>query len=167
MARMGANEEGVISALLIAKTDKLHRLRRGWIRGQSLLGVGMVIYADESYKLVGACFEVYNRMGCGFLEGVYQECLEIELSHREIPFVAQQELKLTYRDRELRQSYVPDFVCYEKIILEIKALSMLTDEHKSQVLNYLHATGMKLGLLVNFGHYPRLEYERVVLTEKI
>ena len=127
----------------------------------------MVIHADESYKLVGACFEVYNRMGCGFLESVYQECLEIELSHREIPFVAQQELKLTYRDRELRQRYLPDFVCYNNIIMEIKALSDLTDEHKSQVLNYLHATGMKLGLLVNFGHYPKLEYERLVLTEKI
>jgi len=138
------------------------RLRRLWRVGES-----MVIHADESYKLVGACFEVYNRMGCGFLESVYQECLEIELSHREIPFVAQQELKLTYRDRELRQRYLPDFVCYNNIIMEIKALSDLTDEHKSQVLNYLHATGMKLGLLVNFGHYPKLEYERLVLTEKI
>jgi GxxExxY protein len=126
----------------------------------------VIIYPEESYELVGACFEVYNRMGCGFLEAVYQECLEIELAHREIAFVAQKELKLTYRGRELRQRYVPDFICHDKIILEIKALSMLTDEHKSQVLNYLHATGMKLGLLVNFGHYPKLEYERVALTER-
>jgi len=126
----------------------------------------MIIYPDESYELVGACFEVYNRMGCGFLEAVYQECLEIEFEYRKIPFAAQKELKLQYRHRELRQRYVPDFICHDKIILEIKALSMLTDEHKSQVLNYLHATGVKLGLLVNFGHYPKLEYERVVLTEK-
>ena len=124
----------------------------------------MVIHPEESYELVGACFEVYNRMGCGFLEAVYQECLEIELEHKGVPFVAQRELKLTYRERELRQRYVPDFVCYDRIILEIKALSQLTDEHNSQLLNYLHATDMELGLLVNFGHYPKLEYKRVVLT---
>ncbi len=123
----------------------------------------MIIYPDESYELLGSCFEVYNRMGCGFLEAVYQECLEIELEHRDIPFVAQQELKLIYRDRELKQRYVPDFVCYGQIIVELKAVSELTDEHKGQVLNYLHATGMKLGLLINFGHYPKLEYKRMVV----
>jgi GxxExxY protein len=126
----------------------------------------MVLYADESYELVGACFEVYNRMGCGFLEVVYQECLEIELEHCNIPFVPHKELRLEYRERELKQHYIPDFVCYDKIIIEIKAVSRLTDEHVGQVLNYLYATGMKLGLLVNFGHYPKLEYDRLVLTEK-
>ena len=126
----------------------------------------MLIYSDEAYKLVGACFEVYNRMGCGFLESVYQECLEIELAEQCFPYEAQKELRLRYREQELRQRYVPDFVCYGKIILEIKAVSDLTDEHRSQVLNYLHATNMKLGLLVNFGHYPKLEYERLVLTRK-
>jgi GxxExxY protein len=123
----------------------------------------MIIYPDESYELLGSCFEVYNRMGCGFLEAVYQECLEIELEHRDIPFVAQQELKLIYRARDLKQRYVPDFVCYGQIIVELKAVSELTDEHKGQVLNYLHATGMKLGLLINFGHYPKLEYKRMVV----
>ena len=80
--------------------------------------------------------------------------------------MAQPELKLDYREKELKQRYVPDFVCYDKIIIELKAVSQLTDEHRGQVFNYLHATEMQLGLLVNFGHYPGLDYERVVLTEK-
>ena len=104
-----------------------------------------------------------NEMGCGFVEPVYQECTEIELKHQNIPFIPKKELKLYYRDIELTQTYKPDFICYEKIILEIKAVSQLTDKHRSQVLNYLNATNLKLGLLVNFGHYPKLEYERIVL----
>ena len=125
-----------------------------------------LIYKEECYNIIGACFEVYNRMGCGFLEAVYQECLEIEMDYKQIPCVAQHSLSLTYRDRELKQKYIPDFICYDKIILELKAISTLTDEHRSQVLNYLNATGYKLGLLVNFGHYPKLEYERIVLEKK-
>jgi len=124
---------------------------------------GFMLYADEVYKILGACFEVYKRMGCGFLEAVYQECLEIELEYREIPFAAQQELKLTYRGMELEQRYVPDFVCYGKIIVELKAVSEMTSDHQAQLLNYLHGTGMKVGLLANFGHYPKLEYKRMVV----
>jgi GxxExxY protein len=105
-------------------------------------------------------------MGCGFLEPVYQECLEIEFEYQRIPFQSQQELKLRYRERELKQRYKPDFMCYDKIIVELKAVSKLTDEHRAQVLNYLNATGLKLGLLVNFGHYPKVEHERFILTEK-
>ena len=123
-----------------------------------------LIYPKECYAIVGACFNVYNEKGCGFLEPVYQECLEIELAHQETPFVAQRPLKLSYRGRTLRQHYIPDFICYDKLIVEIKAVSQLIDEHRAQVLNYLHATGIQLGLLVNFGHYPKLEYERIVLT---
>lgn len=124
-----------------------------------------LIYREERYAIIDDCFNVYKAMGCGFLESVYQECLEIEFEDPEIPFQSQQELKLTYRDRELKQRYKPDFVCYDKIIVELKAVSKLTDEHRAQVLNYLNATGFKLGLLINFGHYPKLEYERLVLTE--
>jgi len=120
-------------------------------------------YEDLTYNILGACFEVYKRMGCGFLEAVYQECLEIEFEHRVIPYVAQQELKLTYRDRELKQRYVPDFVCYGKIIVELKAVSEMTSDHQAQLLNYLHGTGIKVGLLANFGHYPKLEYKRMVV----
>jgi GxxExxY protein len=123
-----------------------------------------LIFKEECYKIVGACFEVYNDKGCGFLEPVYQECLEIEYEFQGIPMVPHQELKLFYREKELRQKYIPDFICYGKVIVEIKAVSKLTDEHRSQVINYLNATGYRLGLLVNFGGYPKLEWERLVHT---
>ena len=122
-----------------------------------------MLYADEVYAIIGACFEVYKKMGCGFLEAVYQECLEIELEFRDIEHASQKGLTLTYKDRELKQRYVPDFVCYDKILLEIKAVRELNDDHYAQLLNYLHASGMRVGLLANFGHYPKLEYKRMVL----
>ena len=122
-----------------------------------------LIYAEEAYRIMGACFEVYKEKGCGFLEAVFQECLELELSNQGIPFVAQPQLKLTYKGRPLRQTYTPDFVCYDKIVVEIKAVSALTDEHRAQVHNYLRATGHRLGLLVNFGHFPKVQSERIVL----
>lgn len=122
-----------------------------------------IIYKIESYDIMGACFEVYKEKGSGFVEAVYQECLEIELADKRIPFRMQPELSLTYKNRPLKSRFKPDFICHEKIVLEIKALSGLTDEHRAQVQNQLRATGMKLGLLVNFGHYPKLEYERIVL----
>lgn len=121
-----------------------------------------IVLKEESYQIMGACFEVYKEMGCGFLEPVYQECLEIELTLREIPFRAQHKVQLRYKGRLLEQEYKPDFVCYEKIIVEIKALKKFADEHRAQVHNYLKATGYQLGLLVNFGHYPKVEYERIV-----
>jgi len=123
-----------------------------------------LIYKDESYALIGACFNVYKAKGCGFLEPVYQECMEIELAFQKIPFIAKPKLPLTYRGQPLKQHYEPDFVCYGKIIIELKAVSRLVDEHRAQVINYLKATAYKLGLLVNFGHYPRLEYERLANT---
>ena len=125
--------------------------------------MGKIIYEEESYAIMGACFEVYKKMGFGFLEPVYQECLEIELGIRNIEFAPQQTLHLNYKGQTLKHPYIPDFVCLGKIIVEIKAVNQLMDEHRAQVLNYLKATGFKLGLLVNFGHYPRLEYERIVL----
>ncbi len=111
---------------------------------------------------MGACFEVYNDKGCGFLEPVYQECLEIEFGLRGLPCVPQAELQLTYKGRVLKKTYQPDFICFGKIILEIKAVSKLADEHRAQIYNYLKATGHRLGLLVNFGSKGKLEYERIV-----
>jgi GxxExxY protein len=102
-------------------------------------------------------------MGCGFLEAVYQECLEIEFEHRDIPYIAQPELKLTYRDRELKKRYQPDFVCYDQVIVEIKAVSEMSDDHYAQLINYLNGTEMNVGLLANFGHYPKLEYKRMIV----
>ena len=121
-----------------------------------------IAYKEESYQIVGACFEVYKEMGCGFLEAVYQECLEIEFLAQGILFKPQTELFLNYKGRPLKQRYIPDFICFDKIILEIKAVSELADLHRAQIQNYLKATGYKLGLLVNFGHYPKLEHERIV-----
>ena len=120
------------------------------------------IYKDECYRIMGACFEVYKELGCGFLESVYQECLEIELASQAIAFRAQVELALRYKGRSLKQAYVPDFECWEKIIVEIKAVTELADVHRAQLHNYLKATGHRLGLLVNFGHYPNVEWERIV-----
>ncbi len=124
------------------------------------------LYKDETYRIIGACFEVYNQKGCGFLEPVYQECLEIELSLQEIPFEAKKPLTLQYKKRKLKKTYEPGFVCFGNIIVEIKAVSSLIDDHRAQLLNYLNATGMKVGLLVNFGHHPKLQYERMVHTQK-
>jgi GxxExxY protein len=125
--------------------------------------MGNIIYQLESYEIMGACFEVYKEKGCGFLESVYQECLELELNDRKIPFQTQTELALTYKGRPLKSRFKPDFSCCEKIILELKAVSALTDEHRAQVQNYLRVTKFRLGLLVNFAHHPKLEYERIVL----
>lgn len=102
-------------------------------------------------------------MGCGFLEAVYQDCLEIEFGYRSIPYVSQQELKLVYRGQELNRYYVPDFVCYGKIIVEIKAIREMAEDHYAQLINYLCCTNMQVGLLANFGHYPKLEYKRMVV----
>ena len=124
-----------------------------------------LIFKDECYSIIGACFEVYKNKGCGFHEPVYQECLGIEFEHCRIPTIALPALSLEYRDRILQQKYFPDFVCYGKIIVELKAITGLTDEHRAQLLNYLKAGSFELGLLVNFGHYPKLQYERIAKTQ--
>ncbi len=125
-----------------------------------------LIHKTESYRIIGACFEVYNEKGCGFLEPVYHECLTIEFEHQRIPAISKPALTLSYRGRTLLQTYNPDFICYQKIVLELKTVSKLIDEHRAQILNYLNATGFELGLLVNFGHYPGLEHERIVRTQR-
>lgn len=122
-----------------------------------------LVLEDETYALLGACFEVYKEKGAGFLEPVYQECMEKELALRGIPFLAPAELQLSYKGDPLKQTYQPDLLCYSKVIIELKAVKNLADEHRAQVFNYLRATGLKVGLLVNFGHYPKVEHERIVL----
>jgi GxxExxY protein len=119
-----------------------------------------IIYKEESYKLVGACFEVYKQKGCGFTELIYHECLKIEFELQNIPFVYEPPIQLEYKGKTLGQHFKPDFVCYDKIIVELKSVSNLIDEYRAQTMNYLNATKFDLGLLVNFGHYPKLEYER-------
>jgi GxxExxY protein len=122
-----------------------------------------ILFKEECYAIQGAVFEVYREMGCGFLEAVYQECLELELRLREIPFVAQPLLTLNYKGERLRQTYHPDFVCYDKIIVELKAVKEIAPEHQAQVINFLKATGMRLGILVNFGAYPKATVKRLAL----
>ena len=121
-----------------------------------------ILFKDESYQTMGALFEVYREMGCGFLEPVYQECVELELTDQEIPFVAKVQLRLKYKHHILNSTYIPDATLFDKIVLELKAVSEITNEHRAQVHNYLKATGYRLGIIANFGHYPKLQYERIV-----
>ena len=122
-----------------------------------------LLYKDESFAIQGAVFEVYREMGSGFLEAVYQECLEREFHRAGVPFRSSVALELFYKGESLVQQYKPDFICYDKIIVELKAVKDLTPEHRAQVFNYLKATGMRLGILVNFGHYPKATVERIIL----
>ena len=123
----------------------------------------MILYKEKSYKIVGAAFKVYNNLGYGFLESVYQEALEIEFQRQCIPYEREKLLKIQYDGVELKQTYKADFVCYGMIIVELKAVSTLDDSHRAQVYNYLHATGYRLGLLLNFGNQDELENQRIIL----
>lgn len=125
---------------------------------------GRLVYEAEAFRIRGAAFAVGSEMGHGFLEAVYQECLGLEFAARGIPFRATPRLQLTYRGVALRQTYSPDFICFETIVVELKAVATLTSEHRSQVLNYLNATRYALGLLVNFGAGPRVQIERFALN---
>ena len=121
-----------------------------------------ILFKNESYRIMGACFEVYKSMGCGFLEAVYQECLAIEFRAQGISFVEHPRLKLDFKGTPLKQTYEPDFLCFGEIIVELKATKNLVDDFRAQTINYLKTTKKQLALLVNFGHYPQLEYERFV-----
>jgi len=120
-----------------------------------------LIYKDESYEIVGACMEIHRELGHGFLEAVYHEALAIEFALRAIPFIPEAALDVTYKNQVLEKQYFADFVCYEKIIVELKAITQFNNDHIGQVLNYLKSTRYKLGILVNFGT-SELEYKRIV-----
>jgi GxxExxY protein len=122
---------------------------------------GSIVLKDESFRVLGACFQVYKAKGCGFQEAVYQECLRIELSLQQIPFLEKPTIELEYKGVKLSSTYVPDFICFGSIIVELKALPKLLKENDAQLLNYLRATGKPLGILANFGHYPLLEHRRI------
>jgi len=122
-----------------------------------------ILSKEEVYKIIGAAIEVHKELGNGFLEGVYQEALEIELTSRNIPFKPQAPLRIKYKDLVLKKEYMADLICFESIIVEIKALGKLGGNEESQVINYLKATGLKVGLLVNFGSVGKLEWKRFVL----
>ena len=121
-----------------------------------------VIYKDEVFAIVGAAIEVHRVLGSGFLEAVYQEAMEIETASRKIPYVSQQILQIQYKQHILKKEYIADMVCFEKIIVEFKALDQLTGKEESQLINYLKATGYKVGVLINFGSNKKLEWKRFV-----
>lgn len=125
-----------------------------------------LLYEYESYEIIGAAMAVYNNLGHGFLEAVYQEALEIELKKRNIPYERESEIEILYDGVPLKQTYRADFVCYGKIIVELKSVIELDEAHRAQVHNYLHATKFKLGLLINFGHPYGLERERIIYETK-
>ena len=120
-----------------------------------------IILAEESFNIIGAAIEVHKIIGCGFTEPIYQEALEEELHLRGIPFCREKTYEFSYKGKVLSKTFRPDFVCYDKIIVELKAVDDFTEEHVSQVYNYLKATGMELGLLINFGK-KSLDYKRVL-----
>ena len=127
-------------------------------------GENIVLYQEESHEIMECAFSVYNNLGPGFLEAVYQEALELELHERSIPFISQEEITLYYKGKELSKKYIADIVVDNKIILELKSTTKLTSADYAQLINYLKATGIQLGILLNFGHKKRLEWERRVYT---
>ena len=125
-----------------------------------------LVHAQECYQIIGAGFEVYNEKGSGFLEPVYHDCLELEFGSRAIRYLHEPPLRLMYKGQPIKHTYSPDFTCWDKIVVELKAVEKLADEHVAQVLNYLNATGYELGILINFGHHPGLEWKRIVRTKR-
>jgi len=120
-----------------------------------------IVFKDECYAIIGACMYVHSILGYGFLEAVYQEALEIEFARRNIPFQRQIRLRIYYDGQPLNKYYIADFICYGKIVIEIKAVSMLINTHQKQLYNYLKATNSRLGLLINFGEHS-LNHDRVL-----
>ena len=121
------------------------------------------ILNKESYKIIGACMTVHNELGCGLLEPIYQEALEEEFKIQNLPYNREKSLEVFYKDKKLNKKYQTDFICYDKIIIELKAVSKLDSSHQSQLINYLNITKNKVGLLINFGN-KSLEYKRLVCT---
>jgi GxxExxY protein len=121
-----------------------------------------LLLKDEVYAIIGAAVEVHRELGPGFLEAVYQEAIEIELAQRSIPHQPHQPLTIYYKGQRLKKEYEADVICYEQIIVELKALDRLSGREEAQLLNYLKATGLRVGLLINFGSVGKLEWKRMV-----
>ncbi len=120
-----------------------------------------LVLKEESYKIIGACMEVHKNLGCGFLEPVYQEILAMEFKLQDIPFEQEKKINIYYKGMQISKYYITDFICYDKVVVELKAATDITTEFEAQVLNYLKATGLNLGLIVNFGNMS-LQFKRIV-----
>lgn len=128
-----------------------------------------MIYPNKAYEIIGAAMEVHNTLGQGFLESVYQEAMEIEMRKRNIPFTSQSKIQILYKDVPMEHYFVADFVCYDKIIVELKSVSSILPEHEAQIINYLRATGFKLGILLNFNEESLFfkRYPNIMAKDKI
>ncbi len=120
-----------------------------------------ILYKEESFKIIGACMKVHSSLGSGFLEAVYEEAIEKEFDIQKIPYKKQVKLELYYNDQKLKKHYRADFVCYDNIVLEIKAVSQIPSAFFAQLKNYLKCTNMELGMLINFGT-SSLTYKRII-----
>jgi len=125
--------------------------------------VTRLLFKDEVYAIVGSAIEVHRELGNGFLEAVYQEAMELELASKAIPFHAQQSLPICYKGQQLKKEYIADLVCYNQIIVELKAMDCITKREESQLINYLNAVKMRVGVLINFGSVGKLEWKRFVV----
>ena len=128
-------------------------------------GKEKMLFKKESYQIIGAAMEVHRQLGCGFVEAVYQEALEKEFQLRGIPYEREKELNITYKGITLSKTFKTDFICYDKIILELKSVKEFTDEHHAQIYNYLKASNLELGILINFGE-ASIDYQRVPASRK-
>lgn len=124
-----------------------------------------ILYKNESFRIIGAAMEVHKVLGCGFVEVVYLEALEEEFKKRNIPYEREKELKINYKDKLLSKTFRADFICYDNIILELKAVHEFTDDHYAQIYSYLKASNMPLGILINFGK-ANLDYYRLPASHK-
>ena len=123
---------------------------------------GELLFKEEVYAIIGAAIEVHKELGPGFLEAVYHEAMEIELTSRNIPFESYKKLLIRFKEFQLKKEYEADFVCYDKIIVEIKALDVVASKEEAQLLHYLKTTGFRIGLLINFGSVGTLEWKRYI-----
>jgi GxxExxY protein len=121
-----------------------------------------LLLKDEVYQIVGAAIEVHRELGCGFAEAVYEEAMLIELAARGIPFESQKILRISYKDRVLEKAYIADLICFSSIIVDLKAIDRLSGKEEQQILNYMKATGIRVGLLINFGSSSKLEWQRYI-----
>jgi len=122
-----------------------------------------LIFKDEVFAIVGAAMEVYNELGSGFLESVYQEAMELELTDRHVPFTSQMPLRIRFKDRTLQKAFCADLICYQSVLVELKAIERITKREEAQVINYLRATALRVGVIVNFGDPGQLDWQRVIL----
>jgi GxxExxY protein len=124
--------------------------------------VAELLYKDEVYAIVGAAMDVYNELGAGFLESVYQEAMELELGDRDIPFNSLVPLRIRFKERVLKKTFCADLICFGAVLVELKAMDQITTREEAQVLNYLKATGLRVAVIINFGDPGRLDWKRVV-----